>query len=91
MLAQRLNSILPQMCEEEAMSLAGIRSICQQRLDPETWLKRPFQSPHLDDVVKLFDTPQLSGILHFQTLFFIIVRADITQRRVRADITQRRM
>jgi len=46
MLAQRLNSILPQMCEEEAMSLAGIRSICQQRLDPETWLKRPFQSPH---------------------------------------------
>jgi len=25
------------------------------------------------DVVKLFDTPQLSGILHFQTLFFIIV------------------
>ena len=35
-----------------------------------------------DDVVKLFDTPQLSGILHFQTLFFIIVRADITQRRM---------
>jgi len=34
------------------------------------------------DVVKLFDTPQLSGILHFQTLFFIIVRADITQRRM---------
>lgn len=46
MLAQRLNSILPQMCEEEAMSLASIRSICQQRLDPETWLERPFQSPH---------------------------------------------
>jgi len=35
-----------------------------------------------NDVVKLFDTPQLSGILHFQTLFFIIVRADITQRRM---------
>jgi len=34
------------------------------------------------DMVKLFDTPQLSGILHFQTLFFIIVRADITQRRM---------
>ena len=34
------------------------------------------------DVVKLFNTPQLSGILHFQTLFFIIVRADITQRRM---------
>jgi len=36
----------------------------------------------ISDVVKLFDTPQLSGILHFQTLFFIIVRADITQRRM---------
>ena len=36
----------------------------------------------ITDVVKLFDTPQLSGILHFQTLFFIIVRADITQRRM---------
>jgi len=46
MLAQRLNSILPLMSEEEAMSLASIRSICQQTLDPETWLERPFQSPH---------------------------------------------
>jgi magnesium chelatase family protein len=46
MLAQRLNSILPPMSEEEAMSLASIRSICQHPLDPESWLQRPFQSPH---------------------------------------------
>lgn len=46
MLAQRLNSILPLMSEEEAMSLASIRSICQHPLDPESWLQRPFQSPH---------------------------------------------
>ncbi len=46
MLAQRLNSILPLMSEEEAMSLASIRSISQHPLDPETWLQRPFQSPH---------------------------------------------
>ena len=46
MLAQRLNSILPPMSEDEAMSLASIRSISQQSIDPATWLQRPFQSPH---------------------------------------------
>ncbi len=46
MLAQRLNSILPPMSEDEAMSLASIRSISQQSIDPATWLERPFQSPH---------------------------------------------
>ena len=46
MLARRLNSILPPMREAEAMSLASIRSICQQPVAPETWLERPFQSPH---------------------------------------------
>jgi len=45
-------------------------------------LTRPSNKYDWNDVVKLFDTPQLSGILHFQTLFFIIVRADITQRRM---------
>ena len=46
MLARRLNSILPPMSEEEAMSLASIRSISQQPVDPHSWLERPFQSPH---------------------------------------------
>ena len=46
MLAQRLNSLLPPMTEEEALSLASIRSISQQPLLPQTWLQRPFQSPH---------------------------------------------
>ena len=46
MLARRLNSILPPMNENEAMSSASIRSICQQTVKPENWLERPFQSPH---------------------------------------------
>ncbi|MDH3390153.1 MAG: YifB family Mg chelatase-like AAA ATPase [Gammaproteobacteria bacterium] len=46
MLARRLNSVLPPMSEDEAMSLAAIRSLCQQTVVPETWLERPFQSPH---------------------------------------------
>ncbi|MDH3219663.1 MAG: YifB family Mg chelatase-like AAA ATPase [Gammaproteobacteria bacterium] len=46
MLACRLNTVLPPMSEDEAMSLAAIRSLCQQTVVPETWLERPFQSPH---------------------------------------------
>ena len=46
MLAQRLNSLLPPMTEDEAMSLASIRSTCHQPVTPETWLERPFQAPH---------------------------------------------
>ena len=46
MLAQRLISIMPGMSEDEAMSSASIRSICQQTVSPENWLQRPFQSPH---------------------------------------------
>ena len=46
MLAQRMVTILPPMSEDEAMSLASLRSICQRPVDPETWLQRPFQSPH---------------------------------------------
>ncbi len=46
MLANRLGSILPPMSEDEAMGSASIRSICQQSVDPDNWLKRPFQSPH---------------------------------------------
>jgi len=46
MLAQRLVTILPAMDEDEAMSLASLRSICGHAVNPETWLQRPFQSPH---------------------------------------------
>jgi magnesium chelatase family protein len=46
MLAQRLVSILPPMSEDEAMSSASIRSICQQTVNPQNWRQRPFQSPH---------------------------------------------
>ena len=46
MLAQRLNSILPPMDEDEALSSASIRSVCQQPVNPGNWLERPFQSPH---------------------------------------------
>lgn len=46
MLAQRINSILPDMNESEAMSSASIRSICNLPVNPENWLQRPFQSPH---------------------------------------------
>jgi len=46
MLAQRLVTLLPAMDEDEAMSLASLRSICGHEVNPETWLQRPFQSPH---------------------------------------------
>jgi magnesium chelatase family protein len=46
MLAQRLNTILPQMSENEAMSSASIRSISHKPINADNWLQRPFQSPH---------------------------------------------
>ncbi|MCP4979855.1 MAG: YifB family Mg chelatase-like AAA ATPase [Gammaproteobacteria bacterium] len=46
MLARRLATILPLMSEEEAMSSAAIRSLCQQTVSPQNWFVRPYQSPH---------------------------------------------
>ena len=46
MLAQRLNTILPPMNEDEAMNSASIRSLCQRSVNAENWLERAFQSPH---------------------------------------------
>jgi len=46
MLAQRLNTILPPMSENEAMSSASIRSVSHQPVNTDNWLQRPFQSPH---------------------------------------------
>jgi len=45
MLAQRLNSILPPMSEDEAMSSASIRSVCQQPVNPEN-APVPVTAPH---------------------------------------------
>ena len=46
MLAQRLNTILPIMTDEEALQSAAIRSVCGQPIDAQTWKNRPFRSPH---------------------------------------------
>lgn len=46
MLAQRLNSIMPPMTEEEALQSAAIHSICGKNIDFDNWQQRPFRSPH---------------------------------------------
>ena len=46
MLAQRLNTILPPLEEDEAIINARIRSVCHQSVNLTNWRKRPFQSPH---------------------------------------------
>lgn len=46
MLAQRLDTLLPEMSDAEAMQSASIRSVCHQTLDLANWRQRPFRSPH---------------------------------------------
>ncbi len=46
MLARRLATILPPLDDNEAMTSASIRSLCERPLDPARWRRRPFQSPH---------------------------------------------
>ncbi len=46
MLASRLSGILPLMTEEEALASAAIQSISHHKINKETWLRRPFRSPH---------------------------------------------
>lgn len=46
MLAQRLNSILPNMSEQEAIETASIHSISQQGFNPKSWRQRVFRTPH---------------------------------------------
>ncbi|MFT7559080.1 MAG: magnesium chelatase family protein [Flavobacteriales bacterium] len=45
MLASRLPSILPELCESEALELAAVRSVSRQH-NGDDWLSRPFRSPH---------------------------------------------
>lgn len=46
MLAQRLNTILPVMTDEEALQSAAIHSVCGKEINPATWKERPFRTPH---------------------------------------------
>lgn len=47
MLAQRMNTLLPNLSEQEALETLSIHSISQnQAIDPRTWKTRPFRSPH---------------------------------------------
>lgn len=46
MLAQRMNTILPPLDDDEALQTASIRSICRLPVDAERWRLRPFRAPH---------------------------------------------
>ncbi|WP_395338761.1 YifB family Mg chelatase-like AAA ATPase [Ningiella sp. W23] len=46
MLASRLLSIMPDLSEEDALTVASIRSISGEAIRPNNWRKRPFRQPH---------------------------------------------
>ena len=47
MLAQRLNTLLPSMSEQEALQTLSIHSISNHgHIDLQNWRKRPFRNPH---------------------------------------------
>ena len=46
MLASRLAGILPRMTEAEALEVAAIQSISNQKINGKSWLTRPFRAPH---------------------------------------------
>jgi len=46
LLASRLPGVLPAMSETEALETAAIGSVCGKALDPASWRRRPFRSPH---------------------------------------------
>ena len=46
MLASRLAGILPKMTEAEALEVAAIQSISNQKINGKSWLTRPFRAPH---------------------------------------------
>ncbi len=46
MLAQRLNTLLPEMSEKEAIETASVHSISQQGFNPKQWRQRIFRTPH---------------------------------------------
>jgi magnesium chelatase family protein len=46
MLASRLPSILPPLCDEEALEVAALLSITGKSFNPKKFKERPFRSPH---------------------------------------------
>jgi len=46
MLASRLNTILPKLNKQEALDVAVIKSISNQKIDVDNFFERPFRSPH---------------------------------------------
>ena len=46
MLAQRMNSILPQLSETEALEVAKLCSSAEEARDVQDWFVPPFRSPH---------------------------------------------
>lgn len=46
MLANRLLSILPELPEQDALTVASIRSVAGEQVNPHNWRQRPFRQPH---------------------------------------------
>jgi magnesium chelatase family protein len=46
MLATRLLSILPELPIEDALTVASIRSVVGEQVNPNNWRQRPFRQPH---------------------------------------------
>lgn len=46
MLANRLLSILPELPEQDALTVASIRSIVGDQVSAQNWRQRPFRQPH---------------------------------------------
>jgi len=46
MLANRLLSILPELPEQDALTVASIRSVVGDQVNPNNWRQRPFRQPH---------------------------------------------
>ncbi|CAH9063123.1 Competence protein ComM [Pseudoalteromonas sp. CIP111854] len=46
MLAQRMPTIMPELCAEAALETASVYSLVGKRIDTDNWRKRPFRNPH---------------------------------------------
>lgn len=46
MLASRLLSIMPDLCDEDALVVSSIRSVVGETINAENWRQRPFRQPH---------------------------------------------
>ena len=46
MLANRFNSIMPPLTEQEAMETASLQSLSDRPFEPATWRQRPYRAPH---------------------------------------------